>query len=120
MHVRLGKRVVDLGGQINVGKPPCYFFQAFRTLFTNGGNARLRELVENTNVVHSPIAASDHRDACGIAVCGALIRSERKDAVHHSAPFLESTAGVVRKKIFRSSHREALRMLYTSIRIISS
>src|SRR2546429_3960282 len=48
--------------------------------------------------------------ALPISVCGALIRSERKDGVHHSAPFLESTAGMVRNRIFRSSHRDALRM----------
>src|SRR5437763_15295943 len=67
-------------------------------------------VVEDSNVVRTPIAATDYSDAQGFCVGGTIFYSNWKSGLAHSAPLLERTAGSVRNRIFRSSHNDALWM----------
>ena len=83
LHVRLRNHIFDLRRQIHVGEPPRDLLQTFRALLANGNDTRLRQFVEDSNVVHSPIAASDDRDARGPGTRHVFPDSKRKDGVAH-------------------------------------
>ena len=76
VHAWLRYHIIDLGGQVQAGKSPRNFLEAVRTLVANRNHARIRHLVEDSNVVHSPIATTYDRDTQGFGVRGIFLRSK--------------------------------------------
>src|SRR5947208_3457333 len=120
VHARLRYHIIDLGGQVQAWESSPHFLQAVGTLIANRNHARIRHFVEDSNVVHSPVATAYDRDPQGFRGRGTFLHSKRKDCGVHSAPLLDRTAGIVRNRILRSSSRDASRTYSISMRIISS
>src|SRR2546430_3521683 len=65
VQARLRHHIIDLRGQVQTWESSPHFLQAVGTLIANRNHARIRHFVEDSNVVHSPVATAYDRDPQG-------------------------------------------------------
>ena len=106
IYVWLRRRVLNLRRQVHSRKPSRNLIQTFCTLVADCQYARIRQFVENPDIIHTPVAAPNNGDSQRFRAFQMFLASEWKQCGVHSAPLLDTTAGTVRQRILRSCQRD--------------